>query len=207
MPKQPKFKTPLRQVRDALSTVEGHTITQPMFAKRLGVSPAYITAIEVRARPVTQAWAYQIDTLWGVDARSLLAPSATARASLGKTLEEGMRLWRQKGVFDKMNAARMGVFDDHFIPRLRALMRTAVAKKKAVFLQVRVELAIEEWAEEFGLKNDYAAEIKKLEAEWYAMIDGQSEAAAKVAKAKPQLKQSSPTSPARASNTSRRRKA
>jgi len=76
MPRKPKFRHPLREVRDAIGK------SQQQFARMFGVSASYVQAIELGQRPINDELCDDIALRLGVTARSLKQERGMPRALL-----------------------------------------------------------------------------------------------------------------------------
>lgn len=155
MPRPPKIRTPLRQVRDALSSIEGRVVSQAIFAKRLAISASYVNAIEAGTKPVTSDIATRVFDLYGVFPLSLQGRSKVAFHTLSQPLEQGIREWLSRSTPGRQNERSMEIFNERTARSLRALMTAAIRRGKGTFLLVRMENAIQEWKEELRLQAEY----------------------------------------------------
>src|SRR4030095_4561992 len=80
--KKTKAPHPLRQLRDVLSKIERRKISQPTFAKMVGVSASYINAIESGARPLPLDIALACHLRGGIDWARLMSSKPRLASSL-----------------------------------------------------------------------------------------------------------------------------
>src|ERR1039458_4674383 len=72
MPKRPKFVHPVRAVRQAVGESLGKKLTQPAFARMVGVSAATIQSVELGRLALSPDLANRIFVLTGAEPRSLI---------------------------------------------------------------------------------------------------------------------------------------
>lgn len=167
MPRKLKNPTPLRQVRDALSSIEGRIVSQAMFAKRLGLSASYVNSIEAGAKPMTRELAMRISDMYGASYRSLMPGSKCASFSdtywesegqffdfkPAPELVVGIREHLSCNNFSEINAYAAYDFDRNILRRMQSIFQAALDAKKGSFLQIRMEQAMDDWISEFKLRD------------------------------------------------------
>jgi DNA-binding XRE family transcriptional regulator len=161
MPKRPKFIHPVRAVRLTVGDALDRTLTQPAFARMVGVSASTIQSIELGRLRVSRDLANRICLVTGVDPESIMKEvGAPVALHGGPFLSTSFQL--HKHFYDSMQG-------EHSFRKanlyLESLLRAAAALGKDNRL-LAVLLSFDQWLnktrKEFGLVKASARQLEEL---------------------------------------------
>lgn len=173
MPKKPKFDHPVRLVRDALE------LTQPKFAKVLGISESYLQKIELGRKTISDDLANLIMARFGIHATSLKSKDSIPKPLLwarGGTLKDRIKEWEDQ--IKILNGEVQETFREHMAIKMDVLFEAASAQNKGVALGASLDRWMAQVEEELNLKATIQRILKErnskgADLEWipYLAID------------------------------------
>lgn len=161
MPKQPKFIHPVRAVRQAVGDSLGKKLTQPAFAKMVGVSAATIQSVELGRLALSVTLANRIYVATGAEPRSLMKKGNKPRDVSGRpytglsfTFSNSFNSWLSKNI-QVRECARA---------QLEALLEAAnfPAKKRLLPVLVSFDQWLQTTRKEFGLEQERSKEARSF---------------------------------------------
>lgn len=144
---------PVRQLRDALSALRGHKVTQAAFAKELGISPALINALETKAsRPISEDFKQRIAMRYGVGIDEKQRKAFNLSLPHKPLLEAMAEL---QGRHEAVDLGALVSFEHTILGHIRVMLWAAYKRKKAAICVEVLRRRIHELADEMQLGSAF----------------------------------------------------
>lgn len=158
MPRPLKKRTPLRELRDTLSEIEGRIVTQETMAERLRTSASLINAVEAGNRALSPKLLERVEYTYGVSLQPGKKPFAYFDP---KDIKNGIAIWLK---MEKTTAREC--FDNITALRVEALIEAADETKYGAAVCNELEQAIKEIIADFGIEEKYTKA-------WTRLVEGE----------------------------------
>lgn len=153
MPRKPKFKHPIRQVRETVSRALGHTISQAAFAKMVGTSEATIHSVEMGRLDVSQELASKVGAAFLIDTKTLRKKTGKPKTFAGRPFTEDC--YRRASIPPTPAEAKMIILDMGLLAAKVIQAACSPEKNRQRSVAVSLTMSLVNIIEEYGLRKAF----------------------------------------------------